>query len=396
MRLRSALTLLALLCSCSGGGSAPDMVPQAPPEILPELVEFHCVPSPECPELTVGGDSIATFANGLAPFRGYGDPSLSYDEQSNTLWMSYSWLSTAVEVMGPPPQPDFLVSTRLARSTNSGVSFDFVREINQNTLITHPVTNESGWLTHEVSTVVQNADGGWQVLWLQYFDPVGEPERKDFLLNRSVASSPTGLGDVIEPWIRTAFTSELFGATERLSSIPELDDCAAFTEPALFTEEDTTYLAMNCIVIRGAERQLEEERLFVLRQSGDNYQYVDVLIDNADAASLGGDVLEQADFKRARDGQLLLIATPINHDANPPHQGCVALEVESLVNAAMRRTNSNGLVQRARITADGDALGPGLCTYHAESNTGIIIAIPTVTEDPVEIVFTMYATGVHP
>ena len=399
MNLRIIIAIAALLNGCSGGGEATsEVVPQLPIEVLPELVEFHCIPGPECRELIVDGDALATLGSGQAPFRGYADPSLTFDAQSNTLWLSYSWLSTAVEVLGPPPQPDFLVSTHLASSTNSGASFEFVREINQNTLIAHPDNGEQGWLTHEVSTLTRSADGDWQVLWLQYFDPVGELERGDFLLNRSVANSPAALGDVIEPWIRTAATSESFGAIERLSSIQELADCTIFTEPALFNDEQNTYLAMNCLVIRDSARQSEEDRLFVLRQSesGESYEYLGILINNADAESLGGDVLEQADFVVARDGRLLLLATPIRHDAQPPHQGCVALEVESLANATMRRTSSGGLVERARITADGDGLGPGLCTYHAESDTGIILAIPKLTQNPTELTLTMHATGIHP
>ena len=187
-----------------------------------------------------------------------------------------------------------------------------------------------------------------------------------------------------------------FGADERLAHIDQLSDCTAFTEPALFTQDGITYLAMNCVVIDGGERAFDRERLFVLRQSGESYDYLGVLMDSEDARLVGGTVVEQADFAVARDGTLLLRVTPIDHSAEPPHQGCTVLEVDDLNATRMARSASNALIVRARLTADGDALGPGLCTYHAQSETGIILVVPRLTENPTELVFSMRATGVHP
>ena len=395
--LLRALLLTGCIAACSGGGpSTPTTTPTAKAMHMESVVSFHCALNTSCPALIPDGDPEASFANNPAPFRGYGDPSLSYEESTDTLWMSYSWLSTAVEVPGPPVEPDFLVRTHLASSSDGGRKFQFVRSINTNQKVTHPDTAEQGWLTHEVSTMAQQPDGAWQLMWLQYFDPHGKPERKDFILNRTVATSPASLGESIQPWIRTAFTGAAFGAPQRLSDIHQLRDCTAFTEPDLFTQDNNTYLAMNCVVIERGKRAFHRERLFVLRQNGDSYDYLGVLVNSEAARSVGGDVVEQADIAVGRDGKLLLLVTPINHKLNPPHQGCVALEVDALNPPSMARAADNSLVVRASIRAEADALGPGLCTYHARSETGIIVVVPRMTSNPTEIVFSMRSTGIHP
>lgn len=398
------LVILIVFTGCSGGGSGdnaatvpiPMEPPATPPAPTPTTIEFHCAKDATCPEILIGGDPFAEFSGGPAPFRGYGDPSLEYDSASNTLWLSYSLLDLAVVEFGPPPQPDFLVRTHLARSTDMGATFEYVRDINRTELINHPDNGQQGWLIHEVSTIAQQADGSWQVLWLQYFDPVGEQPRDEFQYNRSVASTPEALGDVAEPWIRTSNTSASFGASTRLADIDELDDCIVFTEPDIFSYADANYLATSCLVFADGERQPQNEGLLLLRQSGEGYEYVGQLLDAADAAELGGDVVQQADIALARDGSILLLVTPIKLLEDPNHKGCIALQIDDIDTAAVARNENGSLLRRATITADGNGLGPGLCTYDAQSETGVMLVITTIKDDPVDIEFSLHSTGVHP
>ena len=48
--------------------------------------------------------------------------------------------------------------------------------------------------------------------------------------------------------------------------------------------------------------------------------------------------------------------------------------------------------------ADGNSLGPGLCIYDANSETGVLLIITTVTGTgpTTNIEFSMHATGIHP
>jgi hypothetical protein len=365
------------------------------------LLSFYCRPDSTCPEVMVADDPLATLGGNPAPFRGYGDPSLEYDPATGALWLSYSWLDVLVSDPGPPPQIDFGVRTHLARSDDGGASFYFVRSVNETTVLSHPDSGVPGWAMHEVSTLLREAPDLWQVLWLTYFEPFGEPpagspeDRSDPYYTRSDAGSPQNLGDSSLPWIRGNGTSPSFGALYNLSTIPELSDCVAFTEPALFSQGGVTYLATNCVVVQGGVRRDDLERLVLLRQEANGYSYVGTLLTSSDAASLGAIRIEQADITLSRTGHILLIATPIQ-DGTPEHLGCVVFEIADITTAQVRRGADGQAVQLAWITGDDASIGPGLCTYDAASETGVLIVLHILNEDPFDLEFSLRATGVHP
>ena len=396
---RHILTLAALAAaSALLLGAAPEEAPAAPSSAPPT---FHCSLDSTCPEVMVAGDPFATLGGDPAPFRGYGDPSLEYDPATGALWLSYSWLDVLVSDPGPPAQIDFGVRTHLARSDDGGASFSFVESVNQTTALTHPDSGVPGWALHEVSTLLREAPGAWQMLWLTYFDPFGEPppgdpeDRSDFYYRRSNASSPENLGPGV-PWIRGYGTSPSFGAQYNLSTIDGLSDCAVFTEPALFSQGGVTYLATNCVVFQDAVRRDDLERLVLLRQEADGYTYVGALLTSPDAADLGATRIEQADIALSRTGRILLIATPIQTGGTPEHLGCVVFEMADLPAALVQRDAGGHAVQLARITGDDDSIGPGLCTYDAASETGVLTVLHIFNEDPFDLEFSLRATGVHP
>ena len=381
-----ALLTLVMWASAGAGESRAGASPLPP-------VTFHCTWDASCPEVTVAGDPPALLGGGPAPFRGYGDPSLERDPLTGALWMSYSWLDVLVSDPGPPPVVDFGVRTHLARSDDGGATFTFVREVNQTVATVHPDNAEEGWTMHEVSTLVREAAGGWQTLWLTYFDPFGAATFYDVYYSRSVAGAPGQLGDAVQPWIRGAATSSSFAAQYNLSAIPQLSDCAAFTEPALLAHEGATYLATNCVVYGGGVRRDDLERLVLLRQEANGYTYIGEMLDYADAQDFAATRIEQADLAIARNGAILLIATPIQN-STPYHQGCVVFEVADIASAQVRRDDSGDAVQLAHITGDDATVGPGLCTYDAASETGLMMVLHSV--QPAETVFSLRATGVHP
>jgi len=361
---------------------------------------FHCASDATCPEVLIAGDPHATIGGNPAPFRGYGDPSLERDPDTGTLWLSYSWLDVLISSPGPPPVFDFGVRTHLARSDDNGATFSFVRDVNQTVAIAHPDTSAQGWTIHEVSTLLREGPASWQNVWLTYFDPIGQPppgtdHRSDFYYTRSVANSPDGLGDVATPWIRTNGTSASWGVVHNLSTIPQLADCAALTEPALFAYTGVTYLASNCAVFIGGVRRDDLERLVLLKQEPNGYSYVGELLDYADALYLGGTRLEQADLAVAQNGAILLILTPIQ-SAQPDHRGCVVLEVTDITAAQVRRDAAGDPLKLATITGEDSTIGPGLCTYDASSQTGVLMVLHAQTQNPPETVFSLRATGVHP
>lgn len=366
----------------------------------PAEITFHCGMDDRCPEVMVEGDPHATIDGKPAPFRGYGDPSLEFDPENKTLWLSYSWLDVLVGESGPPPKVDFGVRTHLAKSEDRGKTFRFVKAINETTRETDPDSERQGWAMHEVSTLVRKPEG-WQILWLRYFEPFGPPppERSQFRYVRSRVAAPEQLGDEAEEWIRGPAASAKLGVKHNLSAeISALADCTAFTEPALFLHGEATYLATGCIVFAGGARRPERERVALLREEEGGYRYVGVLLNGGDARRIGADVLEQADLSVSRNGGILLTVTPIRLGKDPAHQGCVVYEVEDFETARVKRDADGRAVPRATITADGNGLGPGLCTYDAASETGVLLVMTRMDTKsmPPDILFSLRATGVHP
>jgi len=401
VRVLASCAVAALVAiAARGDGAATRTRAQAPPPLV-----FDCHLDATCPEVSIAGDPRAVIPNfGPAPFRGYGDPSIERDPATGTLWLAYSWLDVLFAPnMGPPPVIDLGVRTHLARSDDGGASFSFVRALNATLPATHPDTGVQGWSIHEVPTLLYAGPASWQLMTLDYFDPYGEapppaPEdRRDFYYARSLAATPAALGDASTPWVRGYQTSPSFGAMYNLSAlIPELADCAVFTEPALFAKDGVTYLATNCVVFDASGRRDDLERLVLLREQAGGYAYVGALLTHADAMDFGGSRVEQADLAFSASGAVLLIATPIR-DAAPNHLGCYVFEVADIASAQVRRDAGGHAVPLAHITGNEDtALGPGLCTYDAASQTGVIITLHRFTASPFDMDFTMRATGVHP
>ncbi len=365
-------------------------------------ITFHCSLDARCPEIRIAGDPFATLERTPSPFRGYGDPSLEHEPATGTLWLSYTWLEALPSKGLFPwaPKVDFGASTHLARSDDGGRSFRFVTAVNRTPRTTHPDSGEDGRMMHEVSTLLREPDGRWQILWLAYFDRLGKgPEnRSDFHFVRARASRPENLGPGAEPWLGGRAAAAGFRVRHHLSNLPEISDCATLTEPGLFAQDGATYLAAGCIVVEGGRRRPERERVVLLRQTADGYRYLGQLLDFADAERLDAAHLEQADLALSRSGEVILIVTPIRPASDPKHQGCVVYTVDDLARARVRRDNRGHAVPRAVITADGNGLGPGLCTYDAKSETGVMMVITSfdLRSKPVDIVFSLRATGIHP
>jgi hypothetical protein len=64
--------------------------------------------------------------------------------------------------------------------------------------------------------------------------------------------------------------------------------------------------------------------------------------------------------------------------------------------ASLERDTNGVAIPRAVISSDGNGLGPGLCSYDPNSETGILLVITTVTQGGTDIEFSLRATGIHP
>jgi hypothetical protein len=374
-------TLLAVaLCACAPA-LAP--APSAKPAWDAALPRFHCAFDERCPELAIRGESEARIGASPSPFRGIGDPSLEVDPETGHVWLAYSWLDVVVSAAGPPPVADFGIRTHLARSVDGGRSFERVNAANR--VQRRPDRQgRAGHFLHEVSTLARVGPRDWRLAWLRYFDPLGAA--REYAEPRLVgvrAPEPASFGRTPE---------------EALGAEPALADCAGLTEPALFAEDGRVWLAASCIVFSLGSRRPERESLVLLREAAGGWAPAGALLGAADARALGGDRVEQADLARGRDGRLLLFVTPIREGENPAHQGCVVLEVEDLAAARIRREAAGRPFVRAVLTADGNGLGPGMCTYDAASETGVLLVMTRfdLASDPPDLRFSLRRTGFHP
>jgi hypothetical protein len=336
-------------------------------------ISFHCGFA-DCPRISIEGDPIAT-----STFKGYGDPSLERDPGGD-LWLAYSWL----DELAFQGEPGFAVRTHLARSTDDGATFELVRTTNIAVTVDKPV---AGLVLHEVPSLMKDSDNQWRLTWMTYAF-LANGERVEFQFVRTQGAQPADLGNSTSVWLAGSATTT---PSEYDESLANLNNCLAFTEPALFSHQGVDYLAANCFV---NVADPSTERLVLLRVDGSVLSYVGDLLSGADAAALGGTRVEQIDLSVAQDGAVIAIVTPIDDNASVIHRGCVVLEVENLATATMRRDANNQLVRRAVLTADGNGIGPGLCTYDATSSTGIMMVLTDFSNTNIE--FSMHATGVHP
>lgn len=354
---------------------------------------FHCAADRRCPEILIKGDPHARLGGAPSPFRGYGDPSIEYDPDTKTLWLAYSWLNVLLTPKAGRPHVDFGVGTHLAKSVDGGRSFIYVKSINR------PTRRRGGWVQHEVPSLVRERPGRWRFVWLDYFDPLGGGPRgrSGYLLATQTASQPNQLGGSARNWVR-GLAKPFAAARYDLSRLAPGRRCAVLTEPALFTHRGRNYLAAHCIVTAGRRRLPNQDAILLYRHDGSGFKYVGVLLDRRDARALGADVLTQPDLAIARNGDIILIATPKRLRADPNHRGCVIYTVADLARAQLRRRADGTAVQRTRITAVGNGLGPGLCTYHAASETGVLLVTTTIrrTGRRPDILFSLRRTGVHP
>jgi hypothetical protein len=398
MKIGLLLAMALGLSSCGGSSGTPTLPPVVP---LPaDPVTFHCSKDSSCPEILIVGDPHSQLNMLPDPFRGYGDPSLDYDPATGTLWLAYSWLNIEISDPGPPIVFDLGVRTHLAKSDDNGNTFTFVRSINEMEMEAHPDTGVMGWSVHEVPTLLKEPSGDWQILWYKYFNQFGTvtgvDERQEYLYWRTTANTPDQLGDVSEVWARALATSPSWGAPIDFNGILELADCVTLTEPGLFAFNNETYLASSCLIADATGRRADLERLVLLKQTANGYSYVGDILDAQDAADLGVDVIQQADISVARDGSIILIVTPIILDADPSHQGCVVFEFDDFAAGTLVRDGNGRAVPRTVISSDGNGLGPGLCSYDANSETGVLLVITTVSNNGTDIEFSLRATGVHP
>jgi len=369
---------------------------------------FSCLAdSDTCPLVMIEGDPWHELPGSVpSPFRGYADPSVRRDPVTGRLWLTYSYLSTHLD-----PGPAAGVSIHLASSDDGGDTWQFRRTLERS----RPIVDAEppftlGVSVHEVSTLTPTSSGRrrWFGMHFRYFSPLGGEGRHptSFQLRLRRAARPTGLGRGPEQRLAGWLVGEEWRTDVDLSALaPELGECAAWTEPSLFHQDSTLYLVAQCIVLdrTSLARRPRQEFVGVFASSGNGprrgieWRWLGKLTTWEDARALGAPVLTQPEVTMARDGLLRLLVTPKVLQPDERHRGCRALRLESLDPPRLTRTAAGRPVVTADIRSpDSTGLGPGLCSYDSESSTGILFVRTDIDLEPLDAVFSLHATGIHP
>lgn len=413
-----SVTMIACLAlsvaACKKEDTPPPQIETQPPAPHTDAPVFDCTATkPLCPHIVIAGDGFAALPNGEpSPFRGFADPTIRQDPQTNRLWMAYSWPN--VHVLGPL-QVVPGVDIHLAHSDDGGATWAYDGDL----WSSYADTNRGGdgapgFTDHEVANLlpIQTASSlTWVGARLDYFLPNsgGFKERPvgSFRLVLTQADSPAQLRDAPSVTLGSSLTSPGWGVDFYLSSLDaSLERCSLWNEPALFYENETLYLVVRCLAYSQTTSlpMMDESDLVVFSTQpvgdlkGWQWSYLGALAGSNEARELGGDGLTQVDLAKGTDGALLAVLTTdawSNAERDFIHYGCLVVEVESLDPPALKRDDDGRLIVRAVATAsDQSPLGPGACSYDPASATGVLI----VRREKVEgyMVAGIFTTGLRP
>ena len=166
----AAFVLIGAGCGGDGGGVPGDALPCT--DESPYAPSVECRVAGACPQIQVSGDAPATTPG---VFKGFADPAVAQDPDTpGRLWLAYSWPHI---LTGQAPDGTTAlmaaVSTHLARSDDSGLSFSYVSEPWPAVRAPDPEgSGENGVVSSETPSLVAMASDGevtWYGAHLRYF-----------------------------------------------------------------------------------------------------------------------------------------------------------------------------------------------------------------------------------
>ena len=381
----SAALLFVVGAACGADAPANDAIACGDEGRPVESVD--CRAAGACPQLEVSGDAPATTPG---VFKGFADPAVARDPaMPGRLWLAYSW-PHILAGRAPDGSTVFMaaVSTHLARSDDSGLSFTYVGEPWPTVRMPDPEgSGENGIISSETASLVaMESDGAvtWYGAHLRYFLRPETGYNPNYATSWHVrigaAPSPLELATAAEAVLGVSATDIVYRPDVRLDELAglPLTRCAMLNNPALFAADGTLYLVVECLAFVGTTLDFQNTTTQVCATTPTGapstwtWRHAGMLADHTLALELGADTIQQPEMSRAADGTPLVILTPANDDdavaVGTTAEGCVALELVSLEPPRLRRDCDGRAVVRTLITGTGI----GACTHDSESLTGII------------------------
>ena len=303
---------------------------------------------------------------------GQGDPSLEYGPDG-TGWLTY----TSVDVKNS------VLITHLAKSTDKGKTWKFVKVINQP--FPDIVNGIKGNWVHETTSIVYDPDDAgkeWKIFWFRYFRAKGSiaKNKEHTWLNSWIAykytSNPEGeWSEEIPVFGMGNFRNKGID----LSSLhPDLKDLVFYYELGSLYKDGTLYLSLEGSATSTGQGEWNKKKIILVASSdhGKTWKYAGTLTDYNDAKKYGYLTFTASSLVKEK-GRIFLLVSPsgkLSDLKNPEghHDGIHIFEFEDITKAKLKRDNKGKLILIKHIDDNLEKGGQG---DYDENNTygGIII-----------------------
>ena len=350
---------------------------QATPENGPLAAAKRAAGDVHYTKLVIAGDPVD---------KGIYDPSIAFEPDGSAGWLAYSSVSGNGNLVGGKLALGEYISTHIARTTDSGKTWTFVKAVNiaADGKCTMPDAKEvAGVWRYEVPSLVcdaadPNPGRRWKLFSHCYFwDRNGKSRQEYAWIALRTAPSPAG------PW---SAETPLLGAGKNPPApyhncrvdVNDLDkslkSVVVYTEPGALAHGGKLYLSLTALQPQLGLGGISINYTVILLASedhGDSWKYAGPLLTANDAHDFGHDYFDGTDL--AEDGgRIFLLAVP-GSQGKLMHDGCVEFEFESLEHARLRRDAAGRPVMIKYFAPQPSILsgpGAGQSTYDAANVNG--------------------------
>ena len=364
-------------------------------------------------QLPVSGNNPPTASE--VTFSGIGtsgifDPSVTYDPNSQRLWMSYSYVEPSIYFN---TNKHFGVGIRLAwsddggsRWTDAGVvvsafSDRVVGPLPSVNPALNIAANSHGTWKSEMSSLVYDANAPaserWKIIWLQYLKANGKAYFVDYSwVAMKMAASPAELATATtiklfsgihiqtagEQTTAPAFSPAAGPALIALNAditnaiagtnTSELDSCI-WAEPDLMSDGDGLHLTLNCQYLNGATTDnyivmFSCDKPCDMTQAS-HWTYKGRVLTPSHASSLGYRSFSAADLSKKGSAYYLMV-TPVRDVAEGAYDGCRVYQFDNFNNASLLQSQGKPVEV---LRYDGlTNVHNGACSAHENMTEGLL------------------------